>query len=68
MRSNRCTEIPSNPDAPGSEETIISYTRTGNTLRWEATVEDPDVLVEPYHVEGRTLRLNPNTKATLTDH
>jgi hypothetical protein len=46
---------------------IEKYTRTGNTLRWEATVEDPDVLVEPYHVEGRTLRLNPNTKATLTE-
>ena len=46
---------------------IEKYTRTGNTLRWEATVEDPDVLTEAYHVEGRTLRLNPNTKATLTE-
>jgi hypothetical protein len=42
-------------------------TRTGNTLRWEATVEDPDVLTEPYHVRPRTLRLNPNAKATLTE-
>ena len=46
---------------------IEKLTRSGNTLRWEATVEDPDVLVQPYHVEGRTLRLNPNAKATLTE-
>ena len=43
------------------------FTRTGNTLRWEATVFDPDVLLQPYHVEGRTIRLNPNPKATLTE-
>ena len=43
------------------------FTRTGNTLRWEATVDDPDVLTEPYHVEGRTVRLNPNPKATLQE-
>ena len=42
-------------------------TRTGNTLRWEAIVEDPDVLTEPYHVRPRTLRLNPDAKATLTE-
>jgi len=42
-------------------------TRTGNTLRWEAIVEDPDVLTEPYHVRSRTLRLNPDAKATLTE-
>ena len=42
-------------------------TRTGNTLRWEAIVEDPDVLTEPYHARTRTLRLNPDPKATLTE-
>ena len=42
-------------------------TRTGNTIKWEAIVEDPDVLTEPYHVEPRTLRLNPNPKATLQE-
>lgn len=42
-------------------------TRNGNTLKWEAVVEDPDVLTQPYHVEGRTVRLNPNAKATLTE-
>jgi hypothetical protein len=46
---------------------IERFTRTGNTLRWDATVEDPDVLLQPYHVEGRTVRLNPNAKATLTE-
>jgi hypothetical protein len=43
------------------------FTRTGNTLRWEAIVEDPDVLTQPYHVRGRTVQLNPNAKATLTE-
>ena len=46
---------------------VERYTRNGNTLRWEAIVEDPDVLTEPYHVRGRTLRLNPDPKATLTE-
>jgi len=46
---------------------IEKYTRTGNTLRWEATVEDPDVLLEPFHVAPRTVRLNPNPKATLQE-
>ena len=46
---------------------IEKFTRTGNTLRWDATVEDPDVLIEAYHVRGRTVRLNPDAKATLTE-
>ena len=31
--------------------------REGNTLTWEATVEDPAVLVEPWKVNSRTLAL-----------
>ena len=31
--------------------------REGNTLTWEATVEDPGVLVEPWEVNPRTLTL-----------
>src|SRR5205807_857276 len=27
---------------------VERYTRNGNTLRWEASVEDPDVLLEPF--------------------
>jgi hypothetical protein len=46
---------------------IEKLTRTGNTLKWEAIVEDPDVLTEPYHVEPRTLQLSPNPKATLIE-
>jgi len=46
---------------------IEKYTRTGNTIRWEATVEDPDVLLEPFHVAPRTVRVNPNPKATLQE-
>ncbi len=42
-------------------------TRTGNALKWEATVDDPDVLTEPFNVEPRTVRLNPNPKATFIE-
>ena len=43
------------------------YTRTGNMLTWQATVEDPDVLLQPFTLQPRTLRLNPNAKATLIE-
>ena len=46
---------------------IEKYTRNGNTLTWQATVEDPDVLTQPFVMEPRTVRLNPNAKATLTE-
>ena len=46
---------------------IEQYTRNGNTLTWQATVEDPDVLLAPFVTEARTLRLNPNPKATLIE-
>jgi hypothetical protein len=46
---------------------IERYTRNGNTLTWQATVEDPDVLLAPFVTEARTLRLNPNPKATLIE-
>src|SRR5437660_955901 len=42
-------------------------TRTGNAMKWEATVDDPDVLTEPFNVESRTIRLNPNPKATFIE-
>lgn len=37
-------------------------TRKGETLTWEATVEDPDVLVEPWKVAPRALTLVPNAE------
>ena len=41
--------------------------RDGDTLTWQATVDDPDVLVKPWTMNARTLKLNPDPKATLTE-
>ena len=46
---------------------VERYTRRGNTLTWQATVEDPDVLLEPFVMDARTVKLNANPKATLTE-
>jgi hypothetical protein len=40
---------------------IEKFTRTGNQLLYEVRVEDPVVLVEPWDMPARTLRLVPNT-------
>jgi hypothetical protein len=41
---------------------IEKFTRTGNQLLYEVTVEDPEVLVEPWVMPARTLRIaNNNT-------
>ncbi len=37
-------------------------TRNGDTLIWEAVVEDPDVFAEPWKVTPRTLTLVPNAE------
>ena len=34
--------------------------REGNTLTWEARVEDPAVLAEPWKMNPRTLTLRPD--------
>jgi hypothetical protein len=39
---------------------IERLTRQGNTLTWQATVEDPDVLAEPWKMNPRTLTLRPD--------
>jgi len=39
---------------------IERLTRTGNTLTWQATVEDPEVLAEPWTLNTRTLTLRPD--------
>lgn len=41
--------------------------RQGDMLSWQATVEDPDVLVKPWTMNARQLRLNPNPKALLEE-
>jgi hypothetical protein len=40
--------------------------REGNTLRWQATVEDPFFL-QPWVMAPRTVRLNPNPNAELDE-
>ena len=41
---------------------IEKFTRTGNQMLYEVTVEDPEVLVKPWVMPPRTLRLsNGNT-------
>jgi hypothetical protein len=44
---------------------IERMTRQGNTLTWQATVEDPDVLMKPWTMDARTLRLNTDSNAFL---
>jgi hypothetical protein len=41
--------------------------RDGDTLTWQATVDDPDVLIRPWVMSARTLKLNPDPKATLAE-
>jgi len=41
--------------------------REGDTLTWQATVEDPDVLLQPWVMNKRMLKLNPNPKAVLEE-
>jgi hypothetical protein len=36
---------------------VEKFTRTGNELLYEVTVEDPEVLVQPWVMNPRTLRL-----------
>ena len=41
--------------------------RQGNTMTWQATVEDPVVLQKPWVMNPRTIRLNPNPKAEIEE-
>lgn len=44
---------------------VEKLTRQGNQIRYEVTVEDPEVLVEPWVMTPKTLTLNPNPEAGL---
>ncbi|MEY4641485.1 MAG: hypothetical protein RLZZ227_1479 [Pseudomonadota bacterium] len=44
---------------------IERFTRQGDEILYEVTVEDPEVLVEPWVMTPRTLRLNANPNAGL---
>jgi len=41
--------------------------RVGNTLSWQATVDDPDVLLKPWTTVKRTWMLNPDPNAVLAE-
>jgi hypothetical protein len=41
--------------------------REGDSLIWQATVEDPDVLLKPWVMNPRTQKLNPDPKAVLAE-
>jgi hypothetical protein len=44
---------------------VEKFTRQGNQITYEVTVQDPEVLVEPWVMTPRTMRLNPNPEAGL---
>jgi hypothetical protein len=44
---------------------VERLTRQGDQIRYEVTVEDPEVLAEPWVMTPRTLRLNPNPESGL---
>jgi hypothetical protein len=44
---------------------VERLTRQGNQIRYEVTVDDPEVLSEPWVMTPRTLTLNPNPEAGL---
>ena len=41
--------------------------RDGNTLHYDVRVEDPDVLLQPWDMTPRAIKLNPNPKAFLIE-
>jgi len=44
---------------------VERFTRQGNAIMYDVTVEDPEVLVEPWVLPTRTLRRNTNPNAGL---
>jgi hypothetical protein len=46
---------------------IERFRRNGNTLTWTATVDDPDVLLQPWTTTPRAALLNPDPKAVLPE-
>jgi hypothetical protein len=46
---------------------IEKLTRDGNNLKYEVTVQDPDVLMKPWTPDPRTMRLNTNPTTQIED-
>jgi hypothetical protein len=44
---------------------VEKFTRKGNDIRYEVTIEDPEVLAEPWVMTPQTLRLAANDEAGL---
>jgi hypothetical protein len=44
---------------------VERFKREGDALLYDVTVEDPEVLAEPYVYPTRVVRLNPNPNAGL---
>ena len=44
---------------------VERFTRQGNAIKYDVTVEDPEVLVEPWVLPTRTVRRNTNPNAGL---
>jgi len=51
----------------GDMKVTERLTRTGNTIRYQATVEDPKVLMKPWVMNPRTLNLNTDPLALLEE-
>jgi hypothetical protein len=43
------------------------FRREGNSLTWQATVDDPEVLLKPWTMNARTMRLNLDPRASLIE-
>ena len=46
---------------------VEKFTRIGNTMKYDVTVIDPDVLLQPWNMTPRTLRMNPKTDAFIPE-
>ena len=46
---------------------LEKFRREGNVLHYQVTVEDPDVLLQPWVMNERQLRLNTNPNATIAE-
>ena len=46
---------------------IERFRREGDTLHCQVTVDDPEVLLEPWVMNARDVRLNPDPTATVPE-
>ena len=54
-----------NSDSEDEMRVVERFTRQGNEILYELTVQDPVVLVEPFVMTPRIMRLNANENAGL---